>query len=75
MKDAATGKEIIVEEEIRVTEREEIIEADIEMMEDIKINGNKKDTFLSLNFPHLKNNKNFLTKKLKSLNNQQNLWK
>ena len=38
MKDAATRQEIIVEEEIRVTETEEIIEAEIPMM---KVNGKK----------------------------------
>lgn len=38
MKDAATRREIIVEEEIRVTEMEEIIEAEIPMM---KVNGKR----------------------------------
>lgn len=38
MKDAATRREIIVEEEIRVTETEEIIEAEIPMM---KVNGKR----------------------------------
>lgn len=42
MKDAATRQEIIVEEEIRVTETEEIqiIEAEIPMM---KVNGKKDE--------------------------------
>lgn len=38
MKDAATRQEIIVEERIRVTETEEIFEAEIPMM---KVNGNR----------------------------------
>lgn len=40
MKDAATRREIIVEEEIRVTEMEEIIEAEIPMM---KVNGKRDE--------------------------------